>query len=160
MVTQDQENTAFVTNRGAYCYKVIPFGLKNDGTTYQRMVDKFFKHQLERNMEVYMDDMIVKSKATSAHLTDLAKMFQTLRRFNMRLNPAKCVFRVSSGRFLGFIIHQRGIDANPEIVRAVTEMDSPRSVKEVQRLVEKLAALSRFMSHSGDKCLPFFQALR
>ena len=83
-------------------------------------------------MEVYVDDMIVKSKAASAHLTDLAKTFQMLRRFNMHLNPAKCVFRVSLGRFLGFIIHQRGIDANPKKVQAIAEMHSPRSVKEVQ----------------------------
>ena len=75
----------------------------------------------------------------------------------MCLNLAKCVFEVSSGRFLGFISHQRGIDANPERVRAVTEMQSPHSVKEAQRLAGKLAALSRFVSRSGDKCLPFFR---
>ena len=124
------------------------------------MVDNLFKHRLERNMEVYMDDMIVKSKTTSAHLADLAETFQTLRRFNMRLNPTKCVFGVNSGKFLNFIIHQRGIDANPEKVRAITKMPSPRSIKEVQRLAGKLAALNRFMSRSGDKCLPFFRALR
>ena len=83
----------------------MPFGLKNVGTTYQRMVDNLFKHQLGRNMEVYVDDMIVKSRTASAHLADLAETFQTLRRFNMRLNPAKCIFGVNSGKFLGFIIH-------------------------------------------------------
>ena len=121
MATQDQEDTAFVTHKGAYCYKVMPFDLKNASVTYQRMVDKLFKHQLGRNMEVYVDDMIVKSKAASAHLTDLAETFQTLQRFNMHLNLAKCIFRVNSGRFLGFIIHQRGIDANLEKVRAIAQ---------------------------------------
>nr|XP_018682885.1 PREDICTED: uncharacterized protein LOC108953088 [Musa acuminata subsp. malaccensis] len=105
MAAQDQENIAFVTNSGAYCYKVMPFGLKNARATYQRMVDKLFKHQLSRNMEVYVDDMIIKSKVASAHLIDLVETFQMLRRFNMRLNPMKCVFVVSSGRFLGFVIH-------------------------------------------------------
>ena len=105
MAPQDQENTTFITDRGVYCYKVMPFDLKNAGATYQRMVDKLFKQQLGRNMEVYVDDMIVKSKATSTYLADLAETFQMLRRFNMHLNPAKCVFRVSSGRFLSFVIH-------------------------------------------------------
>ncbi|XP_065027568.1 uncharacterized protein LOC135651428 [Musa acuminata AAA Group] len=160
MAPADQENTAFITDRGIYCYKVMPFGLKNAGATYQRMVDKLFRRQIGRNMEIYVDDMIVKSKTAEAHLADLAETFQTLRRFHMRLNPAKCVFGVSSGRFLGFVIHQSGIDANPEKVRAITRMHSPRSVKEVQCLTGKLAALSRFISRSGDRCLPFFQALQ
>ena len=80
----------------------MPFGLKN---AYQRMVDDLFKHQLGRNMEVYVDDMIIKSRTASTHLAYLAETFQTLRRFNMRLNPAKCIFGVNSGKFLGFIIH-------------------------------------------------------
>ena len=84
---------------------MMPFSLKNAGATYQRMVDKLFKHQIRRNMEVYVDDMIVKSKVTRTHLADLAETFQMLRRFNMHMNSAKCVFRVSSGRFLGFVIH-------------------------------------------------------
>ena len=156
MATQDQKDTAFITNRGAYCYKVMPFGLKNAGATYQRMVDKLFKYQLGRNMEVYIDDMIVKSKVVGTHLDNLAETFQTLRQFNLHLNPTKCVFEVNSGNFLGFIIHRQGIDANPEKVHAITEMHSPRSAKEVQRLAGRLAALSRFVSHSGDKSLPFF----
>nr|XP_009400985.1 PREDICTED: uncharacterized protein LOC103985099 [Musa acuminata subsp. malaccensis] len=125
MAPQDQENTTFITDRGVYCYKVMPFGLKNAEATYQRMVDKLFKQQLGRNKEVYVDSMIVKSKDASTHLADLAETFQTLKWFNMLLNPAKCIFRVSSGKFLDFIIHQRGIDANQEKVRAITEMHPP-----------------------------------
>ena len=159
MATPNQEDIAFVTSRGVYCYKVMPFGLKNARATYQRMVDKLFKHQLGRNMEVYIDDMIVKSKVASTHMADLTETFQTLKLFNMHLNPVKCVFGVSSGRFLGFVIHQRGIDANLEKVRAVIEMSSPRLAKEVQRLVGRLVVLNRFMSCSGDKCLPFIRAL-
>ncbi|URE23743.1 Retrotransposon protein [Musa troglodytarum] len=129
-------------------------------TASDRMVNKVFKSQLGRNMEVYVDDMIVKSKSTATHLTDLAETFRSLRRFNMCLNPAKCAFGVSSGKFLGFIVHQRGIDANPEKVRAIMEMQSPRLVKKVQCLTGKLAALGRFMSCSRDKCFSFFRALR
>ena len=126
MATQDRESIAFITHRGMYCYKVRPFGLKNVGATFQRMVDKLFKRQLGRNMEVYVDDMIVNSKAASMHLADLAETFQTLKWFNMCLNPTKCIFGVSSGKFLGFVIRQRGIDANPEKVRTITEMHYPR----------------------------------
>ncbi|XP_065008028.1 uncharacterized protein LOC135638684 [Musa acuminata AAA Group] len=130
----DKEDTAFVTNRGAYYYKVMPFGLKNAGATYQWMVDKLFKHQLGRNMEVYVDDMIVTSKITGTHLADLAKMFNMLRRFNMRLNPTKCIFGVSSRRFLSFIIHQRGIDTN------LKKSDSFTWIPKCKEAFEKLKA--------------------
>lgn len=104
--------------------------------------------------------MIVKSRSASTHLTDLTETFRILKRFDMRLNPSKCVFGVRSDKFLGFIIHHRGIGTNPEKVQAIIEMQPPRSIKEVQRLTGKLAALNRFVSRSGDKCLPFFRALR
>ena len=97
-------------------------------------------------MEVYVDDMIVKSRTAVAHLTDLAETFATLRRYGMRLNPIKCAFGVSSGRFLRFIIHERGIDANPEKVQAIISMQAPRIIKELQRLNGRLAALARFLS--------------
>lgn len=91
-----------------------------------------FKHQIRRNIEVYVDDMIIKSKVANTHLVDLAKMFQTLRRFSMHLNLAKCIFKVSLDKFFSFIIHQRGIDTNPEKVRAIIEIQSHHLVKEVQ----------------------------
>ena len=102
----DQENTSFVTNQGLYCYKVMPFGLKNVGATYQRLVNCMFSHQIGRNVEVYVDDMLVKSKDKANHLDDLKETFSTLRKYNMKLNPAKCVFVVASGKFLGFIVSQ------------------------------------------------------
>ncbi|URD93608.1 Retrotransposon protein [Musa troglodytarum] len=160
MAPEDQQHTAFHTPQGAYFYKVMPFGLKNAGATYQRMVNKVFAHQMGRNMEVYVDDMIVKSRTGTAHLDDLRETFSTLRRYGMRLNPAKCVFGVTSGKFLGFIIHKRGIDANPEKIRALIDMRSPRTIKELQCLNGRIAALSRFLSRSGDKCLPFFRVLK
>lgn len=157
---EDQEHMAFITNRGVYFYTVMSFGLKNVGATYQRVMNKMFAHQIERNIEVYVDDMIVKSKSTQTHLTDLTKTFRTLRECGMRLNLAKCAFGVSSGKFLGFIIHSRGIDANPKKVQAIINMQPPRSVKETQRLIGRLAILAQFLSRSGDKCLHFFGSWR
>ena len=119
-----------------------------------------FAHQIGRNMEVYVDDMIVKSQEAGAHIADLTEAFATLRKFGMRLNPTKCAFGVTSGKFLGFIIHERGIDANPEKVQAIIDMQSPRTIKDLQRLNGRLVALSRFLARSGDRCLPFFRALK
>ena len=102
----DQEKTSFVTSQRLYCCKVMPFGLKNAGATYQRLVNCMFSHQIGRNVEVYVDDMLVKSKDKANHLDDLKETFSTLRKYNMKLNPAKCVFVVASGKFLGFIVSQ------------------------------------------------------
>jgi ribonuclease HI len=160
MEEEDQEKTAFITSRGLFYYKAMPFGLKNAGATYQRLVNKMFHDQIGRNVEVYVDDMLVKSKEDEDHLADLKETFQALRRHNMKLNPAKCVFRVSSGKFLGFMVSQRGIEANPDKIKAILETSPPKTVKEVQSLTGKAAALNRFVSRSTDKCLPFFKTLR
>ena len=119
-----------------------------------------FSQQIGRNMEVYVDDMLVKSKEELTHLDDLKKTFATLKKYQMRLNPSKCVFGVASGKFLGFMVSQRGIEANPEKVQAIINMESPRTVKEVQKLIGRIAALNRFVSRATDKCLPFFKTLK
>jgi hypothetical protein len=160
MHESDHEKTAFITDRGLYCYKVMPFGLKNAGATYQRLVNMMFKHQIGRNVEVYVDDMLVKTVQAADHVSDLEETFNTLRQYNMKLNPAKCAFGVSSGKFLGFLVSQRGIEANPEKVRAVLDMSSPKNTKQLQQLTGRIAALNRFISRSTDKCLPFFKILR
>ena len=107
-----------------------------------------------------MDDMLVKSKRVESHLDDLRETFDTLRKYQMRLNPTKCVFGVSSGKVLGFMVSQQGIEANPEKVRAILDMTSLRSVKEVWRLTGQIAALNRFVSRAIDKCLLFFKTLK
>ena len=160
MDEEDQEKTAFITSQGLYCFKVMPFRLKNAGATYQRLVNKIFNKQIGKNMEVYMDDMLVKSKEELAHLDDLRETFTTLKQYQMKLNPSKCVFGVASGKFLGFMVSQRGIKANSEKVQAVINMVSPRTVKEVQKLTGRIAALNRFISRTTDKCLPFFKTLK
>ncbi|KAJ8477085.1 hypothetical protein OPV22_020812 [Ensete ventricosum] len=160
MAPRDKRNTAFITHNGTYCYKVMPFGLKNAGATYQRLVNRMFKDQVGRNMEIYVDDMIVKSRHAETHLSDLEETFRTLRKYRMRLNPTKCTFGITAGKFLGFIVHQRGIDANPDKIKAIQEMQSPKTVKEVQRLAGRIAAMSRFISRAGDKSSVFLRALK
>ena len=111
-------------------------------------------------MEVYVDDMLVKSKEESAHLDDLQETFTTLRQYQMKLNPNKCAFGVASGKFLRFMVSQRGIKANPEKVRAILDMMSPKTIKEVQKLTGKIAVLNKFVSKATNKCLPFFKTLK
>ena len=114
MDPNDQEKNSFVTGRGTYCYRVMPFGLKNAGATYQRLVNRMFQKQIGTFMEVYIDYVLVKSIKAELHITHLAEAFQVLRSYNIKLNPAKCAFGVSSRKFLGFIVNNRGIEANPK----------------------------------------------
>ena len=157
---KDEVHTSFITSFGTYCYKVMPFGLKNAGATFQRCVTEVFKPQLGRNMEVYVDDMIVKTKVSLDTLEDLRETFDRLRFYNMKLNPQKSVFGASSGMFLGYLDSRRGIEANLEKIKAILEMQPPSSVKEVQRLVGRVAALGRFVWKSSDKCSEFFKILK
>ena len=138
----------------------MPFGLKNVGATYQRLMNKMFAHQLGRNVQVYVDDMLVKSVRENDHLNNLQETFNTLRSYNMKLNPSKCVFGVTAGKFLGFMVSQRGIEVNSEKVRAILELEPLRTVKAMQSLNGKVAALNRFVSKATNKCLPFFQVLK
>ena len=160
MDPNDQEKTSFVTAQGTYCYRVMPFGLKNAGATYQRLVNRMFQKQIGATMEVYIDDVLVKSTTTDLHVAHLSEAFQILRNYNMKLNPAKCAFDVSAGKFMGFIVNHRGIEANPDKIKAVLDMPSPSGIKEVQRLTGRIAALSRLVSRASDKCQPFFQVLK
>ena len=160
MDESDQEKTSFITSQGLFCYKVMPFGLKNARATYQRLMNKMFAHQIGRNIQVYVDDMLVKSMHEEYHLDDLRETFDTLQSYNMKLNPNKRTFRVTAGKFLGFMVSQRGIKVNPEKVRAIMELEPPRTVKEVQSLNGKIAALNRFVLRATDRCLPFFRTLK
>ncbi|KAM1044213.1 hypothetical protein ACFX2A_036181 [Malus domestica] len=156
----DQEHTAFTTDMGLYCYKVMSFGLKNARTTYQRLVHLIFAEHIGKSMEVYVDDMLVKSKHADQHITNLSKTFTILKRYRMRLNPNKCAFGVGSGKFLGFMISQRGIEANPEKIKAILDMKEPVTSKDIQSLTGKVAALTRFISKATDICAPLFKALK
>ncbi|KAI5333308.1 hypothetical protein L3X38_023439 [Prunus dulcis] len=126
----------------------------------QRLVNKIFKEQIGRTMEVYVDDMLVKAPKRGDHLKNLTEAFSLLHQYRMKLNPSKCTFGVSSGRFLGYLVTQRGIEAHPRQIKAILEMKSPSTVKEIRSLTGRAAALNRFLSKSTDKCRPFFKALK
>ena len=157
MDLDDQEKTSLVTGQGTYCYHVMPFGLKNAGATYQILVNRMFQKKIGASMEVYIDDMLVKSTTAELHIAHMVEAFLILKEYNMKLNPAKCAFGVSAGKFLGFIVNNRGIEANSDKIKAVLDMPSPLSIKEVQRLTGRITTLSRFVSRASDKCQPFFQ---
>ena len=155
----DQEKMAFVTPTGNYHYKVIPFRLKNVGSTYQRMMTKMFELQLGKNIEVYIDDMMVKSKVVSEHVGNLGNIFEIVRRHKLRLNASKCSFSMGLGKFLGYMVTHCGIEINPDQIKAINSLQPPRNPKEVQRLTGMTVALNRFISRSADRCRPFSQLL-
>ncbi|PNX57945.1 gag-pol polyprotein [Trifolium pratense] len=125
-----------MTESGNYYYNVMPFGLKNAGATYQRMMNKVFNNEIEDMLEVYMDDMIVKSEEEVDHTTHLKKVFDQARKYNMRFNPEKCTFGVKAGKFLGFYLTERGIEANPDKCRAFFEFPTPDLKKSIQTEVK------------------------
>jgi len=156
MHPMDEEKTAFMMERSCYCYKVMPFGLKNAGATYQRLMDKALAPKLGRNVQAYVDDMVVTSLEKNKHVADLEELFITIARYKLKLNPEKCVFGVEAGKILGFLLSKRGIEANPEKCAAILAMRSPATVKEEQQLTGQMAALSRFVSARGEKGHPYF----
>ncbi|GJU36581.1 reverse transcriptase domain-containing protein [Tanacetum coccineum] len=155
-----EEKTAFHTSQGVYCYTKIPFGLKNAGAAYQRLVDKAFDSQVGRNIEVYIDDLVIKSHTEAEMLRDIDETFRTLRKINMKLNPKKCAFGAVEGMFLGYIITPEGIKPCPSKTEAVLQISSPLTIKEVQSLNGKLASLNRFLSKSAETSLPLFKTLK
>ncbi|GJT28104.1 reverse transcriptase domain-containing protein [Tanacetum coccineum] len=160
MAKEDEEKTAFHTPHGVYCYTKMPFGLKNAEATYQRLVDKAFEKQVGRNLEVYVDDLVIKSHTEAELLRDIEETFRTLRKINMKLNPKKCTFGAVEGMFLGYMIGPEGIKPCPEKIEAVLQLPSLRTIKEVQSLNGKLAGLNRFLSKSAEKSLPLFKTLK
>ncbi|RDX78617.1 Retrovirus-related Pol polyprotein from transposon 17.6, partial [Mucuna pruriens] len=160
MHPQDEEKTTFITDDGAFYYKVMPFGLKNAGATYQCLMDKIFKGVMGVDVEVYVDDMVVKSQGVVEHYEALGRVFHILRKHQLRLNLGKCSFGVRAGKFLGFMLTERGIKANPEKCQAVINMRSPHSVKEVQQFMGKVTALSRFISKAIETATPMFPTFK
>ena len=151
MFGPDQSKTSFITPRGLFCYKLMPFGLRNAGATYQRLVTRMFRSQIEKNVEVYIDDVVIKSKQKGSHIEDLKETFEVLREYKLKLNASKCAFGVGSGKFLGNLVTRRGIEASPKQIKAIQELRAPGLAKEVQKLTGMAAALNRFISKSFDK---------
>ncbi|XP_072081057.1 uncharacterized protein [Arachis hypogaea] len=156
----DEEKTALITPEGTYCYKVMPFGMKNSGATYQRLMNKIFRDLIGKTVEVYVDDILVKTTKAENLISNLETVFASLQRHDMRLNSLKCAFAMEAGKFLGFMITQRGVEANPEKCEAILQMKSPGCVKDVQRLAGRLTAVSRFLRASATKALPFFNLMK
>ena len=122
LALDDQEKTSFVTPIRNYHYKVMPFGLKNAGSTYQRMMTKMFESQMGKNIEVYIDNMVVKSKIVFEHIGDLTNIFEILRRHKLCLNVSKCSFGVGLGKFLGYMVTHRGIEVNPNQIKVINSL--------------------------------------
>lgn len=131
MTSEDEEKTIFITPHRLYCYKVMPFGFKNVGASNQRLITKIFKPLIDNIIEGYIDDIVVKSKTQSEHVHHLQEVFQLLRKYGMKLNQAKCAFDVSSGKFLGYMVTQRGIEVNPDKIKVVVDMLAPKNKKEL-----------------------------
>jgi hypothetical protein len=131
---EDQKKTAFITPFGAYGYTTMSFGLKNIGGKYQRAIQAL-KRQLNKNVEAYVDDVVVKTQNSDTLIVDLEETFASLWEYRWKLNPNKCVFGVPSGKLLGFIISHRGIEANPEKISTITKMKAPTCIKDVQKLM-------------------------
>ena len=131
MGREDMEKTSFITPWGTYCYKVMPFGLKNACATYQHDVTTLLHDLIHKEVEVYVDDMIVKSKDREEHIPAFQKFFERIQFYKLQLNPKKCTFGVTFGKLLGFMVSQRGIEVDLDKIKAIVEMKPPRIEKEI-----------------------------
>ena len=156
----DIPKTAFITHRAVYAYKMMSFGLINVGATYQRMMNAVFESQMGRNMESYVDDMISKSKNCPDHIKDLKECFKNLRKNSMKLNPEKVCLWGGPENFWDFMVSNRGIEANPRKIKAILEMKTPRTQKDIQKLAGCLADLRRFIPSWQKNAFPFFDLLK
>jgi hypothetical protein len=138
----------------------MPFGLTNAGATYQRCMHACLKEQISRNIEVYVNDIVIKSAKVDSLLDDLRETFANLDRYSIKLNPKKCSFGVPTGQLLGYLIFERGIEGNPEKIQGIINMQPPKTLRHVQQLTGRVAALSRFIRKLGEKALPFYRLLR
>jgi hypothetical protein len=161
LATDDKEKTSFIMPIGIFCYTKMSFGLENGGgATYQKCVHIILENQIGRNIEAYIDHIVVKSKKHGDLLDDLKETSDNLREYKMMLNPNKSVFNVSSGKLLGYMGSSRGIDANPSKVEAIEKLQPLRTRTKIQKLAGMMAALSRFISKLGERGMPFYKLLQ
>jgi hypothetical protein len=160
MSREDEEHTTFITIDGLFCYVSMPYGLNNALATFVCAMHKTFGDLISDLIEVYVDDIVVKIKSHSSLLDNLAIVFYRLHSTRTMLNPDKCVFRVSAGKLLDFLVSHRGIKANLEKIKAIKVMQSPACIKHVQKLMRCLAVLSQFISRFAERTLLFFKLLR
>ena len=144
--TKDMTKTTFTAEWGIYCYTMMPFGLKNAGATYQRMATTLLHDMMHNEVEVYVDDMLVKSKDRESHIINLRKFFKRIKEYKLRLNPQKCIFGVTTRKLLGIVVSDRGIEVNPSKIKTILEMPPPRSEKEIRGFLGRLQYISRFIA--------------
>ena len=163
MKESDQAATAFITPYGPFCFNTMPFGLKNAGATYQRMIQTCLEKQIGKTVEAYVDDVVIKTKHVESLVDDLRLTFDNLRTYDIWLNPEKCIFSVPAEKLLRFIVSNRAIEANPAKIRVLSQLAIPTDLKQVQKLAGCVAgcvaALSRFISRWGEKALPLYRLL-
>ena len=160
MALKDMEKTTFLTMWGTFCYKVMPFGLKNVETTYQRAMVTLFHDMMHKEIKVYVDDMIAKSQGEDDHVANLKKLFERLRKFQLKLNPVKCTFGATSKKLLGFMVSKRGIEIDLDKVWAIQDLPPPRTQKEVRSFIGRLNYIAQFISQMMAKCDPIFKILQ
>jgi hypothetical protein len=156
----NQDKMAFITPHNIYCYTGMTFDLKNAGATYHKAIQKCLGSQIGKNIEAYVDDVVVNTTIEDNLIADLTETFANLQVYRWKLNLEKCVFGVPSGKLLGFMVRHHGIEANPTKVDAILRMNRPTGKKEVMKLTRMMAALARFISKLGEKGLPFFKLLK
>jgi hypothetical protein len=138
----------------------MPFGLKNAGATYQRMMQNCLGSQIGCNIQVYIDDVVITTRKEESLISDLAETFDNLSKYKLKLNPTKCSFGISAGQLFGFLVSAPGIEANPEKIQAILTMGKPTKLYDVQKLAGRVAALSHFIARLGEKALPFYALMK
>jgi hypothetical protein len=159
MRREDEAKTGFTTPFGIFCFVRMPEGLRNAGSTFNRMMKLILGSQLGRNASAYVDDIVIMSKREKDHIADLTETFDNMRRNGLKLNAEKCIFGIRKGQLLGCMVSKRGIQANPQKIEALRRMQPLSTRKEVQRLTGRIASLNRFISKAAERSLPFFMVL-
>jgi hypothetical protein len=160
MAPEYMEKSTFITPWETYCYKVMQFGLKNVGVTYQRAATTLLHDMIHKEVEVYVDDMTVKSKEHQGHTQALKKFFERIQKYKLKLNPKKCTFGVTSEKLLGFLINQRGIEVDPEKIKAIREMRATQTEKEIRGFLDCIQYISHFIAQLTMIYEPIFKLLK
>ena len=156
MAPKDMTKTTFTTKWGIYSYTIMPFELKNAGATYQRMATALLYDMMHNEVEVYVDDMIIKSEDREGHINNLRKFFERIKEYRLRFNPQKWTFGVTARKLLGFLVSDRGIEVDPSKIKALLEMPPPKSKKEIRGFVDRLQYINRFIAKLTSICEPIF----
>jgi hypothetical protein len=162
MAEEDVHKTVFRCpgHVGLFEWIVMTFGLKNAGATYQRAMNYIFHEIIGKIVEIYIDDVVVKSKGYQEHLSDLRRALECTRRHGLKMNPKKCAFGLSAGQFLGFMVHERGIKVSQKTITTINKVVVPETKVELQSLIGKINFIRRFIANLSGKIQPFSPLLK